>query len=362
MVSGRLTTNIMTHKTLHGFILVLGLCAVTAALAQKVYRWVDESGQVHFSQTPPPEQDPEDAEVMDYGAGGQADADCCREVYRFSLEVVRHMRRGLSSLEIYEIFPPQSYPHVVEVSNFAAARVDSDLSASAIAGLTRDACMNRTFQACRVETARSSRGRDGGSGSGVAVAGRLVLTNHHVVADCDRITVGRQRRVARRTAVDAEADLAVLRVDSALEAAVTVSSRSRAALGETVVAAGFPLGDLLGSLNVTTGTVSSDSGIGGDDRVFQLTAPVQPGSSGGPVLDEFGHLVGIVVARLDDARTMRSTGMVAQNVNFAIRLATIKAFLDRHRVNYRTASGEARTETREVAEQARAYTRRVFCD
>lgn len=343
-------------------ILIVALGAVDAQ-AQKIYRWVDESGQVHFTQTPPPDRDAGDTSVIDHGGSGQVDAACCGDVYRFAIELVGHMRRGMSGLELYEIFPPHSYPDVVEVSNHVAARIDSDLTPAAIAALTRDACMNRSFQACRVDTDGSGRGGTGGSGSGVVISNGRVLTNHHVVRDCRSIRVGAERHAAKALVSDPDADLALLRTDAHHEHFVSLSPSRAARLGQPVVAAGYPLGDLLGSLNVTTGSVSADTGAGGNRRLFQLTAPVQPGSSGGPVLDGRGALLGIVVSRLNDAATLRATGVVAQNVNFAIQPGVIRDFLERNDIAYSLSSkASAELDSPQIAEGARHYTTRVFCD
>ena len=57
-------------------------------------------------------------------------------------------------------------------------------------------------------------------------------------------------------------------------------------------------GLLSSDLNVTTGVVSALAGLDNNRRKIQITAPVQPGNSGGPVLDQYGHVVGVVVERL----------------------------------------------------------------
>lgn len=353
----------MNTLVIRSILLAIVLLGTIDAQAQKIYRWVDDSGQVHFTQTPPPDRDAGETSVIDHHRTGEVDAACCGEVYRFALELVGYMRRGMSALDIYEIFPPHSYPNVVEVSNHIAARVDSDLSSTAIAALTRDACLNRSFQACRVGSDSAGRRGGRGSGSGVAISSDLLLTNHHVVDGCRSIRVGAEGDEATTLASDAEADLALLRTGAPHERFVSISPARMAQLGEPVVAAGFPLGNLLGSLNVTTGSVSADTGAGGDRRLFQLTAPVQPGSSGGPVLDSRGRLLGIVVSRLNDAATLRAAGLVAQNVNFAIQPGVIREFLDRNDVHYNNGSGASSDlSSQEIAERARRYTARVFCD
>ena len=107
---------------------------------------------------------------------------------------------------------------------------------------------------------------------------------------------------------------------------------------------GFPLHGLLTSgINVTKGIVSALAGPGDDRRIFQITAPVQPGNSGGPVLDASGNVVGVVVARLDAIKLARRTGRLPQNVNFAISEGTVRAFLDAHDVPYETAPSRSRS-------------------
>ncbi len=96
-----------------------------------------------------------------------------------------------------------------------------------------------------------------------------------------------------------------------------------------MVAVGFPLPGLLASeANVTTGTVSALAGIGNDTRFLQMTAPVQPGNSGGPLLDLEGRVVGVVVSKLDALKVASATGDIPQNVNFAIKAGVVRSFLD----------------------------------
>ena len=80
------------------------------------------------------------------------------------------------------------------------------------------------------------------------------------------------------------------------------------------------------------------AGIGQDRREFQMSAPIQPGNSGGPVLDASGHVVGVVVSGLDKLGLVAELGDLPENVNFAISLGTLQSFLDTHLVNYNTAA------------------------
>ena len=123
-----------------------------------------------------------------------------------------------------------------------------------------------------------------------------------------------------------------------------------------------PLHGLLTSgINATKGIVSALAGPGDDRRIFQITAPVQPGNSGGPVLDASGNVVGVVVARLDAIKLARRTGRLPQNVNFAISEGTVRAFLDAHDVPYETADSKSPIPTADIAAKAKGYTVLIEC-
>lgn len=203
-----------------------------------------------------------------------------------------------------------------------------------------------------------------GSGFFVNSAGHI-LTNYHVVAGCYSLRVSPPGSDAAIKARDWRNDLALLKLlrGSAGRVAQPVRLRSgRARLGETVVAAGYPLRGLTGDgLNVTRGEVSALSGLGGDSRRLQITAPVQPGNSGGPLLDKSGHVLGVVTSKLNAIRAARITGDIPQNVNFAIRAEVVRDFLDAHNVPYKTARKSTARSTEQIAAEARAYTVLIEC-
>jgi hypothetical protein len=101
--------------------------------------------------------------------------------------------------------------------------------------------------------------------------------------------------------------------------------------------------------NVTTGILSATSGLEDDIRFVQITAPVQPGNSGGPLLDSSGHVIGVIVSTLDVLKFARATGNVPQNVNFAVRWDAARAFLDEQAVPYRKETSQRVLSTHEVA-------------
>ncbi len=195
------------------------------------------------------------------------------------------------------------------------------------------------------------------SGSGFRVARGVIVTNHHVIDGCSSLRVNGTAAQVRGS--DARSDLALLGVTLP---GPSVSLRAqRAAVGEPVAVAGYPLRGLLSGFNMTTGTLSSLSGLGGDTRYLQITAPVQPGNSGGPMLDSAGNLMGVVVSKLDAIRLAKITGDIAQNVNFAINVNVLRAFLDANSVDYDSASSNKPLAPTAIAEKARGFTVLVEC-
>ena len=152
------------------------------------------------------------------------------------------------------------------------------------------------------------------TGSGFRVARGAIVTNHHAIDGCSSLRVNGTPAQLRGS--DARSDLALLGVN--VSGPSSSLRAQRAAVGEPVAVAGYPLRGLLSGFNMTMGNLSSLSGIGGDTRLLQITAPVQPGNSGGPMLDSAGNLMGVVVSKLDAIKAAMITGDIPQNVNFAI--------------------------------------------
>jgi S1-C subfamily serine protease len=111
----------------------------------------------------------------------------------------------------------------------------------------------------------------------------------------------------------------------------TVKSRP----GDDLVVFGYPLLGLLSSSgNLTRGSLTAMAGVQDDVRYMQISAPVQPGNSGGPVLDMGGEVIGVVTYKLDALETMKAAGDIPQNVNFALKASILRLFLDSHSIPY----------------------------
>lgn len=205
--------------------------------------------------------------------------------------------------------------------------------------------------------------QNGSSGSGFYVnASGNVITNAHVVENCKDIQVrqGKQSYPATLVARDRIFDLALLKT-KASQPAPQVRSRP-IEVGDAVYASGFPLSTFLGSeLNFTDGKVSSLKGIGGNATNFQITAPVQPGNSGGPLIDKSGNIAGVVVAKLNAIKVAAMTGDIPQNINFAIKSDVLRIFLDGNDVIYNSAASDSTIDPVAIAKKARTFTVQVQC-
>jgi len=197
----------------------------------------------------------------------------------------------------------------------------------------------------------SDSGRAGSraTGTGFAVSKNHVLTCAHVIENMAEIHIssfeGRYR--AEPVVVDRRNDIALLRVlESPPLKAVAFKEGFGCDLGETVVALGFPLSGFAGGgVHVTQGGVSALFGLHNDSSLLQFTAAIQPGSSGSPLFDSSGSVVGLVTSTMPDT----------QNMNFAVKASLLLSFLDACRVeaSKKTPIGKTFT-TAELAREAQS--------
>lgn len=133
-------------------------------------------------------------------------------------------------------------------------------------------------------------------------------------------------------------------------------------MGESVYVFGFPLAPLLSSTgNFTVGNVTATAGLGNDTRTLQISAPIQPGNSGGPVLDEFGNVIGIISHTMDAIATAVASGLIPQNVNFAIKSDAIMTFLRAHEVSHSIGSRAKPIPPAEIAIRAKSLALHIEC-
>ena len=192
-----------------------------------------------------------------------------------------------------------------------------------------------------------------------------VLTNNHVVTGCREVRVRSLKtgnRVARVVAQDSQNDLALLKLQSRTKRVATFRQGRGIRQGDGVIVIGFPLpGVLASNASLTTGTVSALAGPQDDIRLLQITAPVQRGNSGGPLLDYSGNVVGVIVSKLDAIAVARQSGDIPQNVNFAINARIAQSFLEANAVDYDMALSKATLKPAQIAVGAKAFTLPVEC-
>jgi S1-C subfamily serine protease len=173
----------------------------------------------------------------------------------------------------------------------------------------------------------------GSNGTGFFVtADGYAVTNAHVVRGERRLfaLIGGREIPLRVIDSDAANDLALVKVATAsrplpLAAAAPVK-------GDEITALGYPVASALGTeLKATFGRVNALSGLRNDSRVLQIDTPLQPGNSGGPILNNRGEVVAVVTSTFSTARALHITGgALPQNVNYAVKTDYLVPLLERN--------------------------------
>ncbi len=199
-----------------------------------------------------------------------------------------------------------------------------------------------------------------GTGFFVSDLGHIV-TNRHVVDGCRTIAT-RDGQPLTLVLLSGTADLALLKLDKHSSARATFRNGLGIRIGDEVVAFGFPLPGILSSEgNISTGTVAANSGVGDDPNFIQVSAPVQPGNSGGPLLDMSGNVVGVVVAKLDAIKVAKITGDIPENVNFSISRDVVVDFLKSSSVPFQQKPSLGKLKTSDIAVLAKSISVAITC-
>ena len=205
-----------------------------------------------------------------------------------------------------------------------------------------------------------------GTGTGFFIAPDTVVTNFHVINGCVDLRLrksGGDSGAAQVVASNRSDDLAALRASAPSKNFLKLRVGAPIKPAEPVLVFGYPLAEALSSAgNTTLGNVTALTGLRDDSRFLQISAAVQPGNSGGPAVDEAGRLMGVVVSKLNAVAIARITGDIPQNVNFAIKVATLVNFLETNNIAYEAAEITARElPPTERAQRAEASSIQVEC-
>ena len=185
------------------------------------------------------------------------------------------------------------------------------------------------------------------TGSGIVLeGGRLVITNRHTVEGQAAIAVrngtGHVRK-ARLVKLSDDDDLALLEIDRPFPegAAMPLAGIVEPATGRAAIVLGYPIISLFGDEqpSLTDGIVAKTTGLGDAPGIFQITAKLNKGNSGGPIFDRRGHLIGVAVGKVDTAGIYQKTGTLVEDINLGISGGRILRFLGKSPA-YVTASPE----------------------
>ena len=179
------------------------------------------------------------------------------------------------------------------------------------------------------ETPKKENNIKTGSGFSITSNG-YIITNHHVIADSSKITVVKDGMEYPATVAisDMSNDIAILKISRKTVPLSLITSR-KAKIGSNVYSMGFPNVQLQGlSPKFTRGEISSLTGAQDDPKYFQISLPVQPGNSGGALVDSKGNVIGIVTAKLSQTAAIITTGTIAENVNYALKSSYVLILLE----------------------------------
>ena len=169
-----------------------------------------------------------------------------------------------------------------------------------------------------------------GSGFFVTTNGHIV-TNFHVIEDCKNIYLNNE--ALKILAKDPLNDLAILKSSNRSMNFLMLEGDSPKK-GEEVLVLGYPFGKNFGDESkLTEGIISALQGMGNDYSRFQMDAPIQPGNSGGPVINKKGNVVGVAVASANIQAFLKQFGTIPQNMNFAIKSNVLQMMLNANNIN-----------------------------
>jgi len=340
------------------------LAGAMPAAAQKIYKWVDAEGRTQYTQTPPPNGAKATETEMTPSGPSALRQEYCKAIRDVAREVATWKAQGAPLAAVHDELASIELRYDVDVSTLAMREV-ANYVYNAGQGRSVDTQMTtRVYNACiggsfgNFAMKSKKPGTEGDqdvesgphgeykTGTGWVTNG-LVATNHHVIKGSKLLFVvlndGR-RLPAKVDTVDSENDVALLQVTGSLPPGLPLSS-SESGMGADVFTLGYPHTDIMGkNAKLSTGVVSATTGMGDDPRFYQISVPVQSGNSGGPLLNKRGEVVGLVTAKLSAETVFRHTGDLPQNVNYAVKVAHLKALIGIPTKSQQVASGEASLE------------------
>lgn len=183
-----------------------------------------------------------------------------------------------------------------------------------------------------------------------------VVSCHHVIEDSKEIwmeTEDGSRVDFTILAEDPTNDIAIMKAEGTVPNHSTLPLSSKlGSIASKIFTVGYPLPDIMGSeKKYNEGSISALSGIGNDNRFYQISIPIQPGNSGGAVVSEDGLVIGLASAALDAEKVFKLTGSIPQNVNYAIKSRYITALLQDNGIPYDETPSKSGTDMKAFVDQ-----------
>ena len=171
------------------------------------------------------------------------------------------------------------------------------------------------------------------TGTSWQISKNHLITAYHVVSGADNIAVvinDSDIRNAEIVSFDASNDLAMIKISgNPMRTQPLALAQSPSKIGSKIAVIGYPLPNLLGTkIQANSGEISALFGIKNDPRYYQISAAVQGGNSGSPVLNQKGEVIGVVASKLDDIETLKNSGELPQNVNFAVKNLYVQSLVE----------------------------------
>lgn len=344
-----------------------GSCIATASYGDDTTIWIGldgDDGNVYLGFTNPNWQSIQDGkqyrlQIASVGGG--------RWQGPF-IGITRNQDKGIIAHGLKEAFIKdlvRSPGIALSLGSRTIAKINLEGSPAAFAAVI-DCQSKQTVAGTPKSGGNKSASKGGGSGTGFVISSQgHILTNSHVVEGCQTISVEQAGQSTIKGAVvarDKTNDLAVLKTTMTPLSVTALKLDLR--VGENIAVYGFPLSTRLAtSGNFTVGYVSALAGIGDDTSKTQISAPIQPGNSGGPVLDHYGNVVGVIVSTATSAIIASAGGVAPQNINFAIKSVIAKNFLDASGIK---ADGEVQNKKiydfADLADRAKLSTVKILCE
>ena len=187
------------------------------------------------------------------------------------------------------------------------------------------------------------------SGTGFFISNEgHIISNNHIIDACHSVKIHHKGKIEMANIIsrDRMNDLTLLQTNIQPNEIFSISGND-ATLLEDVYVAGYPFGKSVSSaIRVTKGVVSGLSGFGDNYANLQIDAALQPGNSGGPIIDEYGNVVGVAVAKLDLKNAIKLFGTIPENTNFGVKSSVVKSFttanlIDLEEINEKKISKKA---------------------